>query len=301
MGRTARLPEVNFMSLRHGTLCLLVALSLAGSACSLHTNSEPTTVARGQRFVSQNVVFDAFFADLYDAQVDLTALPEQERNFRKGLARELAVEEGATVNVLAERAAKLAQALAAKGTTLKLDIEGLEAVDEADTSAQMRVNGTLDGPNLQFAEAVTRTARSELKLLAHLNERGQSLQRLAARAAVLDNELERAFTGKDTKLVAQVRRNLSDAKLFISLIDERRLELATQARHAIERLASSVTTNAALGSPNEPPLITYVKPPADPTKDKATARKPAGAPPIRGVGTKSPTETPAAPAADFEP
>jgi hypothetical protein len=165
----------------------------------------------------------------------------------------------------------------------------------------MRVNGALDGDSLHFAEAVTRTARSELKLLAHLNQRGQSLQRLAARASVLDNELDRAFSGKDSKLVAQVRRNLSDAKLFISLIDERRVGLAIDARHTIERLANSVTTNAALGSPNEPPLIAYVKPPPDPAKDKPVARKPAGSPAGRGGNSKSPAEAPNAPAADFEP
>ncbi|GEM_PF-2644557 len=291
------------MRFRHGISCLLMSVSLALSGChASRSTMEPTAVARGLRFVSRNAAFDAFFSDLHHFQIDMLALPDRERNHRKELAKELKVEQGATANVLAERAQSIAQAIASHGTTLKLDIEGLEAVDEADTSAQMRVSGTLEGDSLHFAEAVTRTARAELKLLAHLNARGQSWQRLAARAAVLDGELERAFADEDPKHVEQVRRNLSDAKLLISMMDERRLDLAAEARRTVERLAASVTTNAALGSPNEPPLVTFVKPPPDPSKERSSTRRSGGSPALRGAAPKSPPETTSAPAAaDFEP
>lgn len=291
------------MSFLHGTRCLLASLALAAVACAPNRPAaEPTPVARGLRFVSHNAAFDAFFADLYAAQVDMGSLPDQERGYRKELAKELKVEQSATVNALAERAFTLSKDLAAKGTMLKLDIEGLEAVDEADTSAQMRVSGNLEGDNLRFAEAITRTARSELKLLAHLNFRAQSLQRLAARAAVLTGEIDQSFAGKDPQTIEQVRRNLSDAKLLISTMDERRVDLAAEARRTVERLTSAVTTNAALGAPNEAPLITFVKPPADPAERKASPRKPGGGPAVRGGTTKSPSETPAPPAtSDFEP
>jgi hypothetical protein len=292
------------MSLRHGILYLLMSLSLAALDCSPYRPaSEPTPVARGLRFSSHNAAFDAFFADLHDAQLDMLSLPERELNFRKGLALELKVD-GATANVLAEKAAALAKDIASRGTSLKLDIEGLEAVDEADTSAQMRVSGSLESDPIRFAEAVTRTARSELKLLAHLNAKGQSLQRLAGRAAVLDAEVDRAFSDKNPQLIEQVRRNLSDARLLISMMDEKRVDLSVEARRTVERLATAVTTNSALGAPNEPPLITFVRPPPpEPVinKEKPSTRKPGGAPAVRGGTAKSPPEANAPPAADFEP
>lgn len=292
------------MSLHRGTFYLLVTLSLTALDCSPHRHaSEPTPVARGLRFVSHNAAFDAFFADLHDAQLDMLSLPEREVVFRKSLALELKVEEGATTNVLAEKAAAIAKDIAAKGTSLKLDIEGLEAVDEADTSAQMRVSGSLESDNIHFAEAVTRTARSELKLLAHLNAKSQSLHRLASRAGVLEDEVDRAFSDKDPKLLEQVRRNLSDARLLISEMDDKRVDLSVEARRTVEHLATAVTTNPALGAPNEPPLITFVRPPPpDPTlsKDKPSARKTGGGPAARGGNTKSPAEAGGTPA-DFEP
>ncbi len=300
------------MSLRHGTLSLLTVIILASPGCYRNRQpAEPTPVARGLKFVSKNAAFDAFFTDLHDVQLDMLALPEQERNFRKVLAKEIKVDEGATTSVLAERAAAIAQGFASKGTTVKLDVEGLEAVDEADTAAQMRVSGYLEGEALHHAESIARAARSELKLLAHLNARGQTLQRLAGRATMLEAEVERAFAGSDPKQMEFVRRNLSDAKLLISVMDDKRLELSLESRRTVERLASAVTTNPALGSPNEPPLVTFVR--SDPNrdrdrdkdkdkdKDKGTKAKAGGGPAnARGGITKSQAET-SAPAADFEP
>jgi len=92
--------------------------------------------------------------------------------------------------------------------------------------------------------------------------------------------------------------------LLISMMDEKRLDLSVEARRTVERLASAVTTNAALGAPNEPPLITFVRPPPpDSTinKDRPSTRKTGGGPAARGGNTKSPTEAGTTPAADFEP
>ena len=290
------------MLLRHGTFILLISLIFAGSACHYRAPvGDPTDVARGLRFVSHNATFDTYFADLHDEQMSMVQLPEEERKMRKDLAVELKVADGATTTVLAERAATVAQGLSAQGTTLKLEVEGFNAVDEADTAAQMRVNGTLDGDNLKFAESITRAARSELKLLAHLNAKEQTLQRLAARAAVLDADVDRAFAAADSKQMETVHRNLSDAKLLIALMDERRLDLAVDARRTVERLASVVTTNPALGASNEPPLVTFVRP--EPPRDRALNRiKPGGGPAtsVRGAASKSSPEA-NAPAADFEP
>lgn len=290
------------MSLRRGIMQLVTVLTLATAGCHLNRHpAEPTQVARGLRFVSNNAAFDAFFADLHEAQLDMLRMPELERSYRKDLAKVLKIDEGATAALLAEHANTVAQALATKGTTLKLDTEGVEAVDEADTSAQMRVNGNLDGDNLHIAESITRTARSELKLLAHLNAKGQSLQRLAERAAILEDEADRAFAGSDSAKLDLVHRNLSDAKLLISLMDEKRVELSLEARRIVERLAFAVTTNPALGAPNEPPLVTFVKAAPNPDKEKANKAKPGGAPANpRGGTTKSPTEA-AGPSTDFEP
>lgn len=289
------------MSLRHisiGFLCSLLAL---GTACNRYLPSgDPTNVARGLRFVSHNAAYDAFFADLHDEQLAMLQLPEQERKLRKDLATDLKIADGATTTVLAERAATIAQGLLTQGTTLKLDVEGYNAVDEADTAAQMRVSGTLDGENLKFAESITRAARSELKLLARLNAKEQTLQRLAARAAILETEADRTFAAADSKQLEAVHRNLGDARLSIALMDERRLDLAVDARRTIERLANVTTTNPALGAANEPPLVSFVR--TEPPRDKGLNRvKPGGgpAPAVRGGASKSPQEANAPP--DFEP
>ncbi len=98
----------------------------------------------------------------------------------------------------------------------------------------------------------------------------------------------------------EVHRNLSDARLMLVLMEERRLDLAVDAHRTIERLATAVTTNPALGAANEAPLVTFVK--QEPPRDKSLIRKPGGGPasPVRGAAPKSPQET-NAPAADFEP
>jgi len=284
---------------RHGTVCLLISALFAASAChSRGPATDPTPVARGMRFVSHNTAYDTFFADLHEEQLSMLQLPQSERKVRKDLAQDIKVIDSATTAVIAERASAIAQALLAQGTTLNLDFEGLNAVDEADTSAQMRVAGTLDGENLRFAEAITRAARAELKLLAKLNGKEQNLQRLAARATMLDAEADRAFAS-DSKVQESVHRNLSDARLLIALMDEKRLDLAVDARRTVERLASGVTTNPALGAGNEPPLVTFVR--SEP-KDRASTRSKLGggsATPARGAASKSPSE--ANPAPDFEP
>jgi len=288
------------MLLRHGTVCLLLSALFALSACHVRgPTADPTPVARGLLFVPHNSAFDTFFADLHDEQVSMQQLPESERKVRKDLARDLKISDGATTSVITERATSLARALLTQGTALKLDVEGLNAVDEADTSAQMRAAGALDGENLRFAEAVTRAARAELKILAHLNGKEQTLQRLAARASILEAETDRTFSS-DSKKQDSVHRNLSDARLLIALMDERRLDLAVDTRRTVERLVNGVTTNAALGASNEPPLITFVRP--EPPKERAPGRAKSGgssAAPPRGAATRSPADT--SPAQDFEP
>jgi hypothetical protein len=162
----------------------------------------------------------------------------------------------------------------------------------------MRVSGTLDGENLKIAESIARAARFELKLLAQLNARQQRLQRLAVRAGVLDAETDRAFAASDPKQIEAVHRNLSDAKLLIGIMDERRLNVAVDTRRTIEHLASAVTTNATLGSSSDPPLVTFVRP--EPSRDRPTTRSKSGpATTGRGGAAKSPQESNAP--ADFEP
>lgn len=285
---------------RHRNASLLISLLLALSAChQTRPANETTPVARGLRFVSHNPAFDMFFADLHEEQLSMLQLPEDERKVRKNLAQDLKIADNtATAMVLSERAKAIAQAVLAQGTALKLDIEGINAVDEADTSAQMRVSGNLDGENLRFAEAITRAARAELKLLAHLNAKEQTLQRLAARASILEAETDRTFAS-DSKIEEAVHRNLSDARILIAIMDERRFDLAVDARRTVERLSSGVTTNPNLGLSNEPPLVTFVRP--EPPKEHAPVRAKSGggaAAPARGAASKSPPE---ASGQDFEP
>ena len=96
-----------------------------------------------------------------------------------------------------------------------------------------------------------------------------------------------------------MHRNLSDARILIAIMDERRFDLAVDARRTVERLSSGVTTNPNLGSSNEPPLVTFVKP--EPPKERAPVHVKSGggaAAPARGAASKSSSE---ANGQDFEP
>lgn len=285
---------------RSNWLLITLTITLSSGCLPRKAPAEPTPVARGLRFSSHNAAFDAFFADLHDLQVQMMSLPERERNLRKELAQALKIDDGATTNLLSERAGTMAQGFRTKGAQLKLDIEGLEAVDEADTSAQMRVSGSLDPDGLHYAEAITRTVRAELKLLARLNALQQTLQRMSARSNVLEGEVERAFAS-DPARAPEVRRNLGDSKLMISMMDEKRVDLAVEVRRVVERLASAATTNATLAAPNEAPLVTFVKAEREKDASRNTGRsKPPAPAATRTPSARSPAEKPAAPT-DFEP
>jgi hypothetical protein len=256
-------------------------------------------VQNGHLYQSGQSEFDGVFRELHDVQALLAGAPEEERQLRKTLATTISVEEGASPQSLADKVADKAAELATKKIRIKLDLEGLEADDEADTMAQAKLVGTLDDPSRKFVEASALAARQELKFAARLRRAQKRIEHLANHAAALDPWVDSTFGGQGAAKTAEVRHNLDDARRQFPLLTVRAAELAEESRRTVQKLAVALTNDASIGSAKEPPLIAPVEapPPPPPRKARPTAAAP-------NAPAKKPAAAPKAPeggGADFEP
>jgi hypothetical protein len=255
----------------------------------------PSQVQNGQLYVSGQSEFDGLFRELHALSQLLANAPEEERQIRKTFASALAIENGATRQVLAEQVAIKAAELSAKKLRIKLDIEGLDADDESDTMAQAKVIGTLDDDGQKFVESTTLATRQELRHTARLRRAQKRLEHLAQHASALDPWVDSTFGGLGATKLAEVRHNLNDARRQIPLLAVRAAELAEESRHTVQKLVNAMTTDASIGSGKEPPLIAPLEVPQPPKKPH---------PPVSNAPAKKPptaTKPADAGGADFEP
>ncbi|HEY5959682.1 MAG TPA: hypothetical protein VIV60_24170, partial [Polyangiaceae bacterium] len=264
------------------TCLCAVALIVWCSACSPRPipPAASTQVRNGQLYVSGQTEFDALFRELNELQVMLFGAEDEERAIRKLLAKSLGVEDGATRQVLSERVAALAGELNAKKIRIKLEVEGLDADDAADTMAQAKIVGNLDSDAQAFVESTTSAARQALRFAARLRYAQRQVERMAQHANALEPWVDGTFATRGPTKVSEVKRNLDDARRQFPLLSLRASNLAEEARRTVQRLAAALTTDASLGSNKEPPLIA----PADPS---AASRRPQRYPAAAGVTKKS--------------
>lgn len=277
--------------LLHASLLATALLALA-PACNRQAQ-RPTQVAAGLRFVAQEASFDAFFSELFDLQLLLAAAPADERQLRVTLASSLGVTDGTTPGLLAERVATRSLELKDKGLQLRLEIEGWDAVDPADTSAQTRVVGTLDDAGRKTVEAVTLATRGELALMARLRRARSSVELLNSRAMALEPLVEGTFVNQPAHLES-VRRNLDDTKRVLPLLASRAATLAEESKRFASRLATALTTHPQLSTSPTPPLVT-----SEPARALPPRPAPARGGPARPAAKPKPAS--AAPSSDFEP
>ncbi|MGE5786812.1 MAG: hypothetical protein ACM3ZE_19620, partial [Myxococcales bacterium] len=220
----------------------LLALAILSLTCSQCVRKDPapvpatSRVQEGQLYQSGHSEFDGLFRELHGLQQTLFGASEEERQYRRALAGALKLEDGATRQALADSVQKLASSLDPKKIRVRLDVEGIDADDEADTMAQAKVVGALDEEAQEFIEATALAARNELKFAARLRRAQKRLEHLAHHAAALDPWVDTTFGGQGQAKVVEVRRNLEDARRQFPLLTVRAAELSDEARRTVQRL-----------------------------------------------------------------
>jgi hypothetical protein len=238
------------------------------------------------------------FHELHELQQLLSGAAEEERQIRKVFATTIALDSGATRQLLADTVAAKASEFHAKKLRVKLDLEGLDASDEADTMAQAKVLGTLDDETRRLVEATTLATRNELRFAARLRRAQKRLEHLTHHASALDPWLDSTFGGQGPTKVSEVRRNLDDARRQFPLLTVRATEFADEARRTAQKLAHALTTDPSLASDREPPLIAPLETSTGATKPRP--RAPSGSVPIIKKPAAPPKATESG-GADFEP
>lgn len=280
-------------------LCL--CLGVTGCVPAPGASPSPSQVQNGQLYQSGQSEFDAVFRELHSLQQQLADAPAREREIRKSLARTLAVEDGATRQVLAERVSSKATELRARKILIRLETQGLDADDPDDTMAQARLAGELDDESQHFVEAAALATRQELRFAARLRRAQKRIEHLAHHSAALEPWIEATFGRQGATKVLDVRRNLVDARRQFPLLTVRASSLADEARLTAQKLAHALTTDADIGSSSEPPLIAPVEstPPTPKHQRPSGRRHPTKK---AASGGSPPTKKPVEPSgADFEP
>jgi hypothetical protein len=290
--------------LRLSLLTPLLALALA---CQLpQTTHHPSRVGSGLLYTTGQAAYDAFFSDLHRVQVLLARAPEEERAIRQTLSQQLGMTEASTTTLLSDELQRRALGYKTAGVELRMEVEGEDAKDEADTSAQTHVRGTLSEESRPVVEGATAAARQALRLAARLRAVKGALEQLGARSLSLAPQVEQVFGDSESPRPAEVEQNLEDARRLLPVLDTRAGEVIDDARRLAERLKAALTTNDSLEQPGAPPLISEVT--EAPAVRAPAPKKPGTTPTPRRTGGASSTAKPkpsepkpAPPATDFEP
>ncbi len=314
MSLTSRFPNRAssvFFALSTALTPIGLAAVVSTPGCFVFGSGGPSAVGQGKKYVSGDPNFDEFFATLFDLQVDLGKVPQEEKEIRHQLAKELKGDPDASGSLLAKRAEKRAKDLASAGTGLKLEVKGLD--EGEDPSADMSSAGKdLSGDDKEFADAVEKAALSELKLIARLRKGKAEIERLKALSMALDQQVDGAFRLGGPSKKAEVRKNLADARTLMPLMAARADEVIDSARTTVKKLKDAVNTDD--GSFNKPPPPP--PPPVEPEnggagedgktppkgdKPKGDKPKPKGDKPKPPPPPPPPVNPPKPPPGDFEP
>jgi hypothetical protein len=285
---------------------LLTLLVAAVVACQFpQAANQPSHVGSGLLYETGEAQFDAFFSDLHRVQVLLAHAPEEARTIRQELGQRLTMTDSATTTRLSDELHARALRYHTLGIDLRMEIEGADAKDETDTSAQTQVRGTLPEEGRTLVEAATASTRQALRLAARLRAVQSSLDQLGARCLSLVPQVAPVFANRESPRAAEVEQNLEDARRLLPLLSARASEVIDESRRLAERLRAALTTNEGLEQPNALPLISDVTPPTPPPP-LPVAKKPATRPAAHRPATTTPkppasTPKPSAPPADFEP
>lgn len=289
------------------TLCLstcilpIAATSVAATTgCGILGSPGPSAVSQGHRYQSGDPTFDEFFTNLYDMQIDLAKAPASEKEIRATLASKAKLDEGTSATMLGKKLGKRLEELAAAGTGVKMELEGLD--DDDDPSAKISVKGKdLEGDDKALVDAMEAAAKSAAKLHVRMKKARKALEQANGQILALEQAVDTAFRKGGPKKKAEVRKNLDDAKKLIPLMQARADEVADAAKSTAKKISDAAQTDTGQFDAPPPPAE---PPPPEPEPDKP--EKKGGE--KKGGEKKPPAEKPPAPPpdkpkppSDFEP
>ncbi len=295
------------VTLRSVAFASLLALA-SGTACSKLVPPGPTPVAQGKYYGSGNAEYDAFFLELYRAQVHAATLPERVSQSRNTLTAGLTVSRDLTTGAIVEHVRARAQDLGKQGVVMKLDVK--QANGSPATAVLLTRPSARSAPTRQLAEPIEKSSNELLAVSTELDTTSAELERLDQRRTQLLERTHDTFEAEGPSKIGEVARNLEDARQVLELMRERVAQYRKDTQELLTGLTSAVDT--AGGAFERPETSAEVAEEPKPTKHgKKQGRgtsgsgKASASPKSSSPKSSSPKPAPApkAPASDggFEP
>jgi hypothetical protein len=296
------------MSLTRRTLtALLLATTLSG--CRFLGLSGPTTVGQGKHYATGNKVFDEYFVELYQFQVQLEGAPSQLQTARETLAKAAEIEPSKPNAELVDKLHARLEKLVAKGVRVKLEVTAPDPPDPAQTSASVKHSGTPSSTDRDLLTSIETALTTLAKLRASMTLAPPRLTELRLLAGQLYAQIDEAFDLGSSAKRAEVRANLDDAVKVIALMLDRAKVVQTESTELVTLVVDKAGTDdgsvgSAPSTPSAPPAAKpEPRPPAPrPAPRPATPAPAASAPPPPPAPPAAPPPSKPAPkSADFEP
>jgi hypothetical protein len=275
--------------------CATCGLSL--SACYFAPPNGSTQVARGEQFQTGDPQFDRFFSALREHRLALDSAPDAEREVLRPLAELLKLQGAPSSTALGDAIATVARELTTPGRQLRLITDGWTADASQDTSAQVRVTGKqLSTEELAFVEAVVRTVREQLSMMASTRRRIAELERLRLQLPLLTSLAPDHFGDSGSPRRSEVLANLRAAEQLLPVLIAYASDITEQSEATARTLTQSLVPEDSNTHNASAPLVVQesaAKP--RPSKERSTTS------PSRPGRSPTPPARPAAGGGDFEP
>lgn len=266
----------------------IAGASLVATACFFGSPG-PSNVSQGQQYASGDPGFDAFFDELYRAQVVLGKAPDRARLPRERAAQALGLTAQATADQIGEALDKRAEQIAKGGAALRVTVANLDDPSGIPTAATSTNTNPADAGDRTLVTTIAEVATAEASVLGEVRTARATIERLRQQADILEPNIGSTFRKGGHKKKAEVEKNLADARKLIPLMSLRATD--------VEKDSASLLRSMMKAAHHEPPPPPPPPPPAEETgKKKKKTKGGAAAAPAAGGETKT---APAAP--DYEP
>lgn len=269
-----------------------IFLMSALSACIIFGSPGPSAVGQGRRYVSGNAVFDQFFGQLFQAQLDMAKAPDQQKQIVRRLADKLGLDEDADESTVLGKVKDKADHLAKSGVGLRLAVTQSTVATEASVSLHVSGNASREDER-KFIKPVRKAAEDALQLIERMHKARRTFGELKAMDLSLEADVDDAFRLQGPAKRAEVRKNLHDAGILIPLMSGRAGDVADSTRHFLGGLSDAATTS------HEPVPASAESPHQERKKPRWHGTRHRPAHPASKPATHAPPKKSAAP--EFEP
>ena len=289
------------MSLRAGTVALVVALSFAATpACSLIFNSGPSDVAQGRYYSSGSAEYDAFFVRVYQQQLLMARAPGELAEARGSLTQALVLDTTAQNAELAEKLRLSLNALGQRGARVHFEVRLPSPPDPDHSMALISATPAPEGNERASLAASEAALTRLLRLAATMHQSQGELTQLRAMAPALEAKVDSAFADQGPRKRERTLQNLKDAERVIVLMQARAEDTAIPVDGLYREL------NRVFASPDTPPSESATPPkPEEKPRPRPVAPRPrpdsAASAPRAESAPVAPPKAAAPKSADFEP